>query len=392
MKLIVRGGRIYSEQGVLQDGWLLVERGKIVACGQGEDFPRDGRVLSFPRTVTIIPGMIDVHIHGSAGADVMDASKESLETMARALAREGTTAFLATTITQSREAIEKALICTADYIERHQVADGAECLGIHLEGPFVNPKRGGAQPKDHIQNPDIHLMWEWFEKARGKIRLVTLAPELPNGFELVRLLKRIGVIASIGHSDATYEECVEAIGAGASHVTHLFNGMRGLHHREIGVAGAAFLRDELMVELIADGIHVSQEMVNIAKRQVTSDRLILITDAMRAKCLKNGTYDLGGQTVFVEDRKACLEDGTLAGSILKMNEAVRNMRQFTGADWLEIIRMTAENPAKELGVFDRKGSLAPGKDADVVVLGEDGEVLLTLCRGKMAYQKGENVR
>lgn len=390
MSLVIRGGIIYTEQEMIQDGWLLVEDGKLVAFGKRDEYPRNCETILLPATATILPGMIDVHIHGIAGVDVMDASLNALKTMARSLAREGTTAFLATTITQSEEAIEKALVNAADYIDAHQVENGAECLGIHLEGPFVNPKRKGAQPGDYLRSPDLNLMRKWIHLAREHIRLVTLAPELENGLALIHMLKQMGVIASIGHSDATYQECLTAIESGASHVTHLFNGMRGLHHREIGVAGAAFLQDELMVELIADGIHVSKDMIQIAMRQVTSNRLILITDAMRAKCLKNGTYDLGGQTVFVQGEKACLEDGTLAGSILKMNDAVWNIRSFTDATWRDVIRMTAENPAKELGIFDRKGSLALGKDADVIALGETGEVLLTLCRGHIAYQKEKN--
>lgn len=391
MRRIIRGGTIYTEEAILRNGWLLMENGKLVSFGQGENYPQDIELIQLPETATVLPGMIDVHIHGVAGVDVMDASIEALQTMARALAREGTTAFLATTITQSKEAISQALVNAANYIEEYQVDDGAECLGIHLEGPFVNFKRKGAQPGEYLREPDLDLMSEWVRLSRGHIRIVTLAPELKNGIALVRLLKQMGIIASIGHSDATYQECLSAIEAGASHVTHLFNGMRGLHHREIGVAGAAFLRKELMVELIADGIHVHSDMIQIAMQQVTSKRLILITDAMRAKCLKNGTYDLGGQTVYVQGQKACLEDGTLAGSILKMNDAVRNIRLYTEASFRDVIRMTAENPAKELGIFDRKGSLAVGKDADVVALDEKGEVLLTICRGKVAYQKVKNI-
>lgn len=391
MRRIIRGGTIYTEEAILRNGWLLMENGKLVSFGQGENYPQDIELIQLPETATVLPGMIDVHIHGVAGVDVMDASIEALQTMARALAREGTTAFLATTITQSKEAISQALVNAANYIEEYQVDDGAECLGIHLEGPFVNFKRKGAQPGEYLREPDLDLMSEWVRLSRGHIRIVTLAPELKNGIALVRLLKQMGIIASIGHSDATYQECLSAIEAGASHVTHLFNGMRGLHHREIGVAGTAFLRKELMVELIADGIHVHSDMIQIAMQQVTSKRLILITDAMRAKCLKNGTYDLGGQTVYVQGQKACLEDGTLAGSILKMNDAVRNIRLYTEASFRDVIRMTAENPAKELGIFDRKGSLAVGKDADVVALDEKGEVLLTICRGKVAYQKVKNI-
>jgi N-acetylglucosamine-6-phosphate deacetylase len=387
LAVCLKNGIIYTERQVLGSGTILMEEGKISRITQHlSAFPPDAQRLELPDGTRIIPGLIDLHIHGAAGVDVMDATPEAMETLARVLPREGTTAFLATTITQVPDAIERALSNAARFISRGKTGM-AECLGIHLEGPFIHPDRAGAQPKEHIQRPDPDLARRWQELTGGLIRLVTLAPEREGGLELVRCFRELGVIVSIGHSDATYEECANAIREGASHVTHLFNGMRGLHHREIGVAGAAFLRKELSVELIADGIHVSPEMVRIAYGSITSQRLILITDAMRAKCLRSGIYELGGQVVRVEDGEARLSDGTLAGSVLQMNDALNNMRRFTGCSMEELIAMASANPARVLGVEDRKGSIAEGKDADLVALDEDGRVILTICRGEIAYRR-----
>ncbi|OUM93251.1 N-acetylglucosamine-6-phosphate deacetylase, partial [Caldibacillus debilis] len=301
---------------------------------------------------------------------------------------EGTTAFLATTITQSPQAIEKALANAASYIKEQNAPGKAEVVGIHLEGPFINAKRKGAQPEEYILEPDVETFQKWQNLAEGHIRLVTMAPECPNGLELVHYLSKNRCIASIGHSDADYADVKAAVEAGATHVTHLFNGMKGIHHREPGTAGAALLFDELTVELIADGIHVRPEMFRLILQAKGLDRVVLITDAMRAKCLKNGVYDLGGQDVHVRDGKALLSDGTLAGSILKMKDGIKNILAHTSLTLPEAVKLASENPARELGLFDRKGSLEAGKDADLVVLNEQYEPILTICRGAIAF-KGE---
>lgn len=206
---------------------------------------------------------------------------------------------------------------------------------------------------------------------------------------MIRYLKERGIIASIGHTDATFQEVDEAIRAGANHLTHLYNQMRGLHHREPGVVGAAFLRKELLAEMIVDGVHVRPEMVELAYKLKGNAGLILITDSMRAKCLKNGHYDLGGQDVTVRDGKAVLADGTLAGSILKLGQAIKNIVSYTGCSLEDAIEMAAVNPAKQLKIYDRKGSITEGKDADIVILDENMDVFMTFCRGRVAFKKEE---
>lgn len=388
---IINNLMVHSEKETYKNGYIKVVDGKIAEVGPASQYKQDddAKVITLSPDYQVIPGAIDIHIHGASNSDAMDATHDALSTMAKTLPKEGTTSFLATTMTQSTQAIESALLNAGKYIE-NQTQENAEIVGIHLEGPFISPARKGAQPEDYIVDPDVTLFKRWQEMAENQIKLVTLAPEQPNGLDLAAHLRGTGVVASIGHSDATYDQIDEAIQAGTTHVTHLYNGMRGLHHREPGVLGAAYLRDELYVELIADGIHCRPEMIKLAYNQITSERMILITDSLRAKWLQKGTYDLGGQPVNVDETKATLSDGTLAGSILKMNDAIKNTMEYTDCSMTDIIKMTAENPAKQLRIFDRKGSIQVGKDADLVILNDRLDVEMTFCRGNLAFKK-ENV-
>ncbi|MFD2616784.1 N-acetylglucosamine-6-phosphate deacetylase [Terrilactibacillus laevilacticus] len=386
---IVSGCSIYSDQNWIKRGSIKVDREKIVNISSNRKI-EDAReeVYHFPDTYKCLPGMIDIHIHGVAGADTMDATPETFTMMSHSLPKEGTTSFLATTITQSKEAIEKALSAVNLYMQNQQ-SGMAEILGVHLEGPFINPKRAGAQPIEYIRNAEIKLFEKWQNLAGGNIKIVTLAPEVGDNLHFIKYLTKHDVVTSIGHSDGTFDDINKAVLAGATQVTHLYNGMKGLHHREPGVLGSAFIFPELYTELICDGYHVSKEMVNFAYQIKGKEKIILITDAMRAKCLKNGVYDLGGQDVYVKDGMAKTVHGTLAGSLLKMKDSIQNMLMFTDAKLEDIVQMGAINPAKQCGVYEKKGSLEIGKDADLIVLNEKNEHIFTMCRGKVAYDRRE---
>lgn len=389
-QVLLKGIDIYSESQLIQNGYIKIIDEKIAEVDLLTNLENEEEftIIDVPSTYKAVPGFIDVHIHGVNGADVMDATKEALDTMSSTLPKEGTTSFLATTMTQDTKEIEKALANVGEYLQGKQDTGKAEIVGVHLEGPFVNPDKAGAQPLKHIMDPDLPLLKKWELLTNNMIKLVTLAPERPGGLEMVNYLSTHGIVASIGHSDATFEEVNKAIESGANHVTHLYNQMSGLHHREPGVVGSVFLRDELKAEIIVDGVHVRPEMVELAYKIKRKDGLLLITDSMRAKCLKNGEYDLGGQDVIVKDGKAVLADGTLAGSILKLGTALKNIITYTGCTLADAIEMASVNPAKQLNIFNRKGSLAIGKDADIVILDENLDVYMTFCRGELAFTKG----
>jgi len=380
---------LVKDKEIVKNPVITIESGKIHSIKtQGDLIHQESGIddkIVFSEHVHIVPGFIDIHIHGVGGADVMDGSKDAIQTMQRLLPGEGTTSFLATTITQSNKEKIQALESVKASMKENQV--GAEILGVHLEGPFISGKRAGAQPIEHIKKANVVTFNNFQQASGGAIKLVTMAPEEDINGELVSTLKQQNVIASIGHSDATYEQLLQGIKWGMTHVTHLFNGMRGVHHRDIGVAGGALLHEELMTELIVDGIHVSPPMVKLTYKTKGKDNIILITDAMRAKGLQEGVSSLGGQKVNVSKDRATLEDGTLAGSILKMNDAVKNMIQFTECSFSDAIQMATLNPAKQLGIDDRKGSLNDGKDADFCVLTENFDVVQTYVMGQKVFDK-----
>ncbi|GEK57770.1 N-acetylglucosamine-6-phosphate deacetylase [Marinococcus halophilus] len=338
-----------------------------------------------------IPGMIDMHIHGVQGADAMDGTAEALETMARVLPAEGTTAFLPTTITQKSENITRALEKMAEYRAAAPENGTAEIAGAHVEGPFFEPSKAGAQPAEFIVKASVDLFERWRQASGNAVRIVSLAPEHDPGFALTAHLQRIGVTASAAHSNASKALVDEAVKKGLSHVTHLYNGMSGLHHREPGIAAAALLNPALTVEIIADGVHSHPDMVQLAYQAAGANRLCVITDSLRAKNLPDGVYDLGGQQVTVAGDKPYLPDGTIAGSMLAMDKGFRNIQAFTGCSREEAVRMTSLNAAHEIGIAERKGSIEAGKDADIVWMDESEHVQKVWCRGRLAAtaeQKG----
>ncbi|MBM7579136.1 N-acetylglucosamine-6-phosphate deacetylase [Jeotgalibacillus terrae] len=361
---------------------IFISAGKIISISES---PEEQTAISIPPTHHLLPGFIDPHIHGAAGADVMDATPEALQTMADALVKEGVTSFLATTMTQTEDAVMKALRNTAEFMG--QQTSGAEVIGVHLEGPFLSPEKAGAQDPELMIAPDPKLFQAFQEACGGAIKVVTAAPERENGFHFTKGVSDSGVTVSVGHSDASYEELKQAVAAGASQVTHLYNQMSPFHHRDPGIAGGALTERGLKAEIIADFVHSHPEAVRLAWNEKGADGLMLITDAMRAKGLSDGKYDLGGQQVTVEGTEARLADGTLAGSVLTMEHAVKNMMSITDITIDDLAKITSGNAARQLGVWDRKGSIEPGKDADFVVLDASFDVVLTICRGEVVYQK-----
>lgn len=389
MSLIITGLKVYTEQDTLSDAAVVVENGLIqsIDAAMQVQHSKEDEVLSFPAEYHLVPGFIDLHVHGANGSDVMDGTVASLENISKALAAEGTTGFLATTMTANTDEIKKALVAVRDFMDAKHETQGAALLGAHLEGPFISPKKSGAQQANHTQIPDLAIMEEWQQSATHVVKLVTLAPELANSVAFIRYLKENNIIAAIGHTDATYVETLAAIDEGVTYATHLFNAMRGIHHREPGPVTAALLSEKVSTELIVDGIHLHPAIVQLILKLKTKDKMLLVTDAMRAKCLGDGHYDLGGQNVIVKEGVATLEDGTLAGSTLKMQAAIQQMIRFTQCALEDVLMMASQNPAMMLGVFDKKGSIKLGKDADLVVLDEHLNVVLTVCGGKIVYRK-----
>ncbi len=380
---LIQNVKICIEDGQIIDGEILISNGIIQEISQT-------KILTSVRNridgegLLAIPGFIDIHIHGAVGADFMDCETEASKRIATYLPSEGTTSYLATTLTHSPERIREAIQVNREMMDE-EIRNGAEMLGFHLEGPFIHPEQAGAQPLPFIRKPSITLLKDWFGEQLTNLKVITLAPELDNEYEMIQLLAGRNVIISAGHSKATFEELKGAIKHGLSHLTHYTNAMTGLHHREIGIVGAGLLQDELFCELIADGVHLSEDMLLLLIKIIGPERLILITDSMRAKGLSDGIYTLADQQVRVLGSKATLENGTLAGSVLKMNEAVARMKRLSSWSVQDLVKISSGNAAKRLGVYDRKGSITVGKDADIVLVNDSFDVCYTFCKGGLSY-------
>lgn len=383
---IFSGMQILSANQLLANHAVIVEDNLINAIVPVDRIKNylPAQQHEFDSSCYLIPGMIDLHVHGANGKDVMDADPGSLTVISEALAREGVTGFLATTMTAENQHLENALATVAEY---KQAEAGASILGVHLEGPFISREKMGAQNAKYAQLPNVDLIKSWQKIADQSIKLVTLAPELPGAIELIKALKSMNITVSVGHTNATYEETCHAIAAGCTQATHLFNAMSGIHQRKPGATCALLLASDTYAELIADGLHLSPAIVKLAYQMKTKLRVLLVSDAMRAKCMGDGCYDLGGQDVHVKSGKATLADGTLAGSTLHLPQAVKNMVEYTGCSLIDAVQMATLNPAQALGIAQRKGSIAVGKDADLVILDSDLYVLQTMRAGKPVFSK-----
>lgn len=376
MTMLIKHATIINANG-RQQANILIEHGRIQQIGH---MISDADVVIDGTGQYIMPGFIDMHIHGSVKCDAMDATDETLHNMARSLVKEGTTGFLPTTMTQSDAQIERALTQLGQFTSH---SEEAEMLGIHLEGPFVSPKRAGAQPLAYIKPFDRLLFDKWQALSQYRIKEITMAPEEATVEDIQHLVAQ-QVIVSIGHADATFEQMTEAVAAGASQGTHLYNQMRPFHHRDPGVVGGALLLDALKAEIIVDFIHAHRDAVKFAYRMKGASGIILITDAMRAKGMAYGDYDLGGQTVHVTEAGAHLDNGALAGSVLTMDQAVRNMYEATGCSLEELVQMSSFNAAQQLGLAS-KGCIRIGADADIVLMNEALVVQKTIKRGQIVY-------
>jgi len=375
--------RVYVEgKGIITTS-VGVENGKITYIG--EDKSKITEPYDYKKGQVVLPGFIDEHIHGAAGSDTMDGTLDAIENIAKAVASEGTTSFLPTSMTQSKENILKAMKAVKEYMNKNS-AVGAKVIGIHLEGPFISEKHVGAQPLEYVVKPNVDVFDEYYKESGNAIKIVSLAPEEEGANEFIHHLKSLGVVPSVGHSDAGFETISKARGWGLKSVTHTFNAQKGLHHREIGVVGSALILDDLYSEAICDTIHLSVPAIKLLIKNKPHDKFILITDSMRAKHLSDGISELGGQEVIVKDGEARLRNGALAGSILKMNDAIKNLVLKCDVFFTDAVDFATINPAKNLGIFDTVGSIKEGKNADFAVLDGDFNVMTTIRDGEVIYK------
>lgn len=351
-------------------GDLEIEGGRIRQVGEKLSWSQNDLVVDC-QGYTIVPGFVDVHIHGCAGADTCDGKRESIDAMAEFLLTKGVTSFCPTTMTVDREEIEAALLAAKACVD--QPGPGARVVGVNMEGPFIAAARKGAQKEEAILPPDPELFRHFQELSGGIVRLVDIAPEQPGGLAFIREVKDLCAV-SIAHTTANYDQAKESFDAGITHATHLFNAMSGLHHRDPGVVGAVFDDSRVYAELICDGFHIHPAALRTAF-QVLGDRALVISDSMRANGMPEGEpFDLGGQMVTVREGKATLADGTIAGSVSNLHQEVKNLVHF-GIPLEQAVKAASLIPARSIGLEEEIGSIAPGKRADLVVLDENLDIV-----------------
>ena len=355
----------------LVQGDIEIEDGKILRVGK--DLPRKEEDLAVDcaGSYTVVPGFVDVHIHGCAGADTCEATREALEAMAAFLLAHGVTSFCPTTMTTSRETIQAALLAAKDMMD-HPMEGGARVVGVNMEGPFIAKERKGAQKEEDILPPDFPLFQRFYEESGGIVRLVDVAPEQPGGLDFVEKASQLCTV-SIAHTTADYDQAKAAFDKGVTHATHLFNAMSGLHHRKPGVVGAVFDDSRVRGELICDGFHIHPAVLRAAF-QLLGDRALIVSDSMRANGMPEGeAFDLGGQMVTVHQGKALLPDGTIAGSVTNLHQEIKNLVSF-GVPFEQAVKAATLLPARAIGLDGEIGSIAPGKRADLVVLDENLDI------------------
>ena len=375
------GGKIVLPEAVIEGKALAFsqETGKIE--GIVDTVPAGAKTIDAGGNY-VAPGLVDIHIHGYLGEDTCDAKPEGIKKMAYGVAQNGVTSFLPTTMTVAKNEIIDALNAVRSVKEESKTWDGAEIIGVHAEGPFINPNKKGAQAEENILVPDADFILE----NADIITSVTLAPEMdPDHKCIKKLAAESKVLVSMGHTDAKFEEAMSAARDGVNHATHLFNAMSALAHRNPGVVGAALASENVSVEVIADTFHINPGLYSIIAK-VKGDKMVLITDCTRAGGMPDGEYDLGGQPIFLKGIECRLADGTIAGSVLKLNHAVRNVLANTTLPVNEVFKMASLNPATSIHCADRIGSLEAGKDADIIIVDNDINVLRTIKKGRTIYE------
>ena len=369
-------GKVYANGEWLENCLIRVAEGKITEIVPNSDKPADA--LDFSNDICS-PGFVDLHIHGAFGKDTMDGDVESIKTMSEFLVNHGTTSFLPTTMTASPAAVRQSLQAVDTCMKSEM--PGAQPLGVHLEGPFINPAAKGAQIESEIHLPTV----DWFEGMCGPYmavaKTITLAPEREGAEALIRYLSGRGIVPVIGHTKATYQQAKESFDWGVRHCTHMYNAMTPLHHREPGVVGALLEDERVTVELIADLVHVHPAVIKVTLETKGAQNIALVTDAMSAAGLEAGTYQLGGQDVFMKDGEARLADGTLAGSVLTQDKALQNLAG-QGVALEDILEMLTATPARIIGEDHRKGRIAVGMDADLTLLSDEYMVKAVFIAGK----------
>ena len=376
MKAIVNG-KIILPDSIVEGRALLFDE-KII--GLSETVPQGAEIID-AKGRYVAPGLVDIHIHGYLGEDTSDGSVEGIRKIAEGIVKNGVTAWLPTTMTVSYDELHRAFDAVRTLMDKKNNPKGAQVMGVHAEGPFINPSKKGAQAVEYIRPADAPFLIE----NSDVIRIATIAPEMPGALDCIReVTEKTGILMSMGHTAANYETAKAGIEAGIRHATHLFNAMTPLNHRDPGVVGASLADDRVSTELIADTFHISPDLFGLVAK-VKGDNLILITDCTRAGGLEDGEYTLGGQPFFLKGIECRLADGTIAGSVLKLNNAVRNMREHTNLPLEQIVRMASINAAKCIGLDKTKGSLEAGKHADIILADENFAMSETIIAGETVW-------
>lgn len=385
MNFAIKNADIVTPFRIINRGSAVIEGKKISAIGSADEVTIPSKLRTFDcEGMILTPGFVDLLVHGGGGFGFADMSSESVEKISQFFFQHGTTGMLAALYSKSEKDLGEDVRRIVEFIK---TSKSSNIWGIHLEGPFINPEMHGAMKAEYLWKPEAEKWKRLYEASQGYIRLMTIAPELQGVEHVMRAAAKDAVVLSIGHSTADYQEVLNAIDNGAAHVTHMFNAMKPFHHRDPGVVTAALLHNELKVELIADGIHVHPAVMKLIYGIKGEGGILLITDAIRACGMPDGEYTFMDQQIFLKEKRAYLKDGTLAGSTLTMEQAVKNMVDLVQVPLPDAVRMASLNGAKVLGLEHHKGILAVGKDADLVVLDKNFEVQMTIYEGAIRYSK-----